>query len=236
MKNFNNATNRESAEERAYQSIIRLIINQQYPPGALLIEAQISKEIDMSRTPIRNALRRLCSDGFLDSSFNKSVRVPSLSSKDLQTLFELRLLLETKAAFEAAVNAKPHQKEEFDQIILKEKEGYYQGDPYLYKINEQIHFGIAALSQNIYLARAIKPLFWRSELYVFFFDSFYIGNEQKNLLRDPEKSVSHSEHCMLVDAIFQNDSKKAEEIMRQHILSTKTMLTTNASIRFNKES
>ena len=222
------ATN-ESAEEKAYQSIIRLIINQQYPPGTPLIEAQICEEIGMSRTPIRNALRRLIADGFLDSSFNKSVRVPSLSRKDLQALFDLRLLLETKTAYEAAVNAKDHQKEEFDQLIVKEKEGYYLGDPYLYKINEQIHFGIAALSDNIYLQRAIRPLFWRSELYVFFFDSFYIGNDQKSLLRDPDKSVSHLEHQMLVEAIFQNKPQEAKDIMRKHILSTKTMLTTNAS-------
>ncbi len=223
--------NKKSAEEKAYQSIIRLIINQKYPPGTPLAEIQVSKEIGMSRTPVRNALRRLIADGFLDSSFNKSVRVPRLSSKDLQSLFDLRLLLEPKAAYEAAANANARQKDEFDQLIAKEKEGYYQGDPSLHKINEHIHFGIAALSGNIYLERAIKPLFWRSELYVFFFDSFYIGNDRKSLLRDPEKSVSHIEHRLLIDAIFQNNSQKAEEIMQKHILSTKKMLTTNASFR-----
>jgi DNA-binding GntR family transcriptional regulator len=220
-----------SAEEKAYQSIIGLIINQQYPPGTPLPETQVSEEIGMSRTPVRNALRRLIADGFLDSSFNRSARVPSLSSKDLQSLFDLRLLLEPKAAYEAAANVSAHQKDVFDQLIVKEKEGYYQRDPDLYKINEQIHFGIAALSENVYLERAIKPVFWRSELYVFFFDNLYMGNDPKSRLRDPEKSISHKAHCLLIEAIFQNDSQKAEKVMREHILSTKKGLTNNANYR-----
>lgn len=221
----------KSAEDKAYKAIIRLILAQKYPPGSSLVEAQLAEDLGMSRTPIRSALRRLTTDGFLENPFNRSCVVPRLSRKDLEKLFDLRLLLESKAACEAALNAPESSRGEFEQLIAKEREGYYTGDQDLYEINQQIHFGIAALSENIYLEGAIKPLFWRSELYVFFFDTFYVSNEKKPLLRDPDKSRSHKEHKALVDAIFRRSPAEAQEIMKAHILSTKGMLTTNAGFQ-----
>jgi DNA-binding GntR family transcriptional regulator len=221
----------QSAEDKAYKAIIRLILEQKYPPGSSLVEAQLAEELDMSRTPIRSALRRLTTDGFLENPFNRSCRVPSVSRKDLEKLFDLRLLLEVKAASEAALNADESRKEEFEQLIALEREEYYTGDMDIYVINQQIHFGIANLSDNIYLEGAMKPLFWRSELYVFFLDTFYVSTDKKPLLRDPDKSRSHNEHKSLIEAIFSHSHKDAALIMKSHILSTKNMLTTNASFR-----
>lgn len=221
----------KSAEDKAYKAIIRQILDQKYPPGSSLVEAQLAEDLGMSRTPIRNALRRLTTDGFLENPFNRSCRVPKLSRRDLEKLFDLRLCLETKAACDAALNAPEERREEFEKLIAEEREGYYTGNKDLYEINQQIHFGIAALSGNIYLEGAIKPLFWRSELYVFFFDTFYVSNEKKPLLRDPDKSRSHKEHKALVDAIFRHSAVEAAEIMKLHILSTKSMLTTNAGFQ-----
>ncbi len=221
----------QSAEEKAYKAIIRLILEQKYPPGASLVEAQLAEDLGMSRTPIRNALRRLISDGFLENPFNRSCRVPFLSRKDLEKLFDLRLLIESKAAYEAALHAKESLRAQFEQLIDRERDAYYKGDQELYEINRQIHLGIAALSENTYINGVIKPLFWRSEIYILFFDTFYVGNESKPLLRDPEKSKSHQEHRALVDAIFRGAPAEAQEIMRAHILSTQNMLTTNASFQ-----
>lgn len=220
-----------SAEEKAYKAIIRLILEQKYPPGSSLVEAQLAKDLEMSRTPIRSALRRLTTDGFLENPFNRSCRIPQISRKDLEKLFNLRIILECHAAHEAALNATKERHEEFKELIEKERKGYYVGDRDLYEINQQIHFGIASLSENPYLEGAIKPLFWRSELYVFFFDTFYVGNEKKPLLRDPDKSSSHREHKALVDAIFQQSPEEAQCIMKKHILSTREMLTKNASFQ-----
>ncbi len=220
---------KESSEEKAYQSIIKLIINQQYPPGTPLTETQVSEQVGMSRTPVRNALRRLIADGFLDSTFNKSPRVPNVSSDDLQALFDLRLMLEPKAAYLAAQNATADREKDFQNLIEKEREGYLQEDPDLYKINEKIHFGIAGLSGNVYLERAIRPIFWRSELYVFFFDNLYMGRLNRSRLKDPDKSISHKAHRELIRAIFENDPETAKEMMTAHILSTKKGLTANAN-------
>ena len=219
---------RESSEEKAYQSIIKLIINQQYPPGTPLTETQVADEVGMSRTPVRNALRRLIANGFLDSTFNKSPRVPSVSGEDLRALFDLRLMLEPEAAYLAGQKATPEHKFFFDDLIAREREGYFQGDSDLYKINEKIHFGIAALSGNVYLERAIHPTFWRSELYVFFFDNLYTGRHNRARLKDPEKSMSHKAHRKLILAIFENDADAAKEIMTTHILDTQKGLTANA--------
>lgn len=222
---------KESAEKRAYREIIRLILSQKYPPGSSLIEVQIADQLGMSRTPVRNALRQLVSEGLLENPTNRSCVIPVLSRRDLEKLNETRLLLEPKAAFAAAENADPKRHPEFLALLEKEKQGYYTGDYEIYNINKEIHFGIASMAQNPYLERCVKQIFWRSELYFFFFDTFYVGNSKGERLRDPEKSKGYKEHVALIDAIFSKDSKKSEQLMKEHILSTFRALTENASFR-----
>ena len=84
----------QSAEETAYNEIINMIIMHQYPPGSAVVESQIAEKLCMSRTPVRNALKRLISDGLLDCTLNKGCSVPNLSRRDLDCLFDFRSLVE----------------------------------------------------------------------------------------------------------------------------------------------
>lgn len=218
---------RTSAEERAHREIIKLILSQKYAPGDRLVEAEMAQELGLSRTPVRNALRKLIAEGLLENQDNKGCVIPKITPSDMESVFSVRTLLEGRAAAAAAKLATDADIDQLKKLLATERELYSQGsmEPYT-EINRQIHLGIGTLSRNDYLERFIRQAFWRAELYIFFFDRFYIrpgGAEPP--LRDPDKSQSCREHARLVQAITSRDSNLAESVMKEHIQSTYQTIT-----------
>lgn len=227
MKKGNNQMPRTSAEERAHREIIKLILSQKYAPGDRLVEAELAQEMGLSRTPVRNALRKLIAEGLLENQDNKGCVIPKITPSDMESVFSIRTLLEGRAAAAAAKLATDADIDQLKKLLATERELYSQGsmEPYT-EINQQIHLGIGTLSRNDYLERFIRQAFWRAELYIFFFDRFYIrpgGTEPP--LRDPDKSQSCREHARLVQAIASRDSNLAESVMKEHIQSTYQTIT-----------
>lgn len=86
----------------AYAAIKTRIIDFRYEPGARLSEAQLAKELGLGRSPIRAALAKLKSDGWVAVSPQSGTYIKSLSEKEIADLVDLRLLLESHAAALAA--------------------------------------------------------------------------------------------------------------------------------------
>lgn len=98
-----------SSDESAYEHLRAGIVEGRYPPGARLVEQAIAAAIGVSRTPVREALRRLESDGLVISERNRGVVVRSVTSAEVDDLYELRGRLESYAAELAAARATPEQ-------------------------------------------------------------------------------------------------------------------------------
>ena len=86
----------------AYAAIKKRIIDSRYMPGERLSEAQLAKELRLGRSPIRSALAKLKSDGWIAVSPQSGTYIKSLSERELTDLVDLRLLLETHATALAA--------------------------------------------------------------------------------------------------------------------------------------
>ena len=93
----------------AYHQIRRWIVEGRLRPGERLVEQRLAEELDLSRTPIREALRMLQSEGLVRFEPNRGARVRSLTMADIDDLYELRGRLEAMAAELAAVRATPDQ-------------------------------------------------------------------------------------------------------------------------------
>ncbi len=210
----------KSTEDRAYHEIIQRIISQKYPPGTSIVESQLAEELGMSRTPIRNALRYLVANGFLENPTNKSCIVPTISGEDINNVFELRFLIEPTCAYLAATKARANSLAFFTDLLEQEEHGCCKSNSEIEEINREIHFGIAELTGNPYYKRALSPIFWRCQLYLFFFDTFYSK-------KAPNKAKTNDEHSKLINAIFSNDAEESKKLMQAHIESTYKMLTTN---------
>lgn len=215
-----------TAEERASHAIIQLIIDHKYLPGEKLLEAELATELGMSRTPIRSALRKLAAEGFLEMQANRGCSVPFLTLDDMETLFNFRAELEGFAAYEAARAIRPQQIDEVRKLLEMEKGIYSRADALTYnKLNEEIHKAVVDASGNSYLIRAVKPIFLRSELYIFYYDRFCREKKPKvEYLEVPETHNSMVEHAKLLRALEESEADIARLVAKRHVLHTMEQL------------
>src|ERR1700678_1450850 len=86
----------------AYEQIRQAIVEGRYRPGQRLIEQRVAGELDLSRTPIREALRMLDAEGLVITEPNRGAIVRPIAANDVQDLYELRGRLESYAAYRAS--------------------------------------------------------------------------------------------------------------------------------------
>lgn len=86
-----------SLADLAYDTIRTNILNLTYPPGMQLTEAKLTTDLNMSRNPVRTAIKMLQSEGLIVSDYYKSMTVKEITDKDIQEIYQLRELLEGNA-------------------------------------------------------------------------------------------------------------------------------------------
>jgi DNA-binding GntR family transcriptional regulator len=201
-----------SAEKRAYRSIINLIISGQFRPGDFLLETEIAEKLGMSRTPVGKALTMLVSEGFLNKMPKKGCYIPLPTPEDAEQVFFARKAVESQAAASAALHATEKEIQQLQEVLSKDHEALASGSKDTYSsANEEFHLGIAKASHNQYLEKWVRNIFWRSNIYVFYFDSFYKGKE----FSVPQKTPM--QHATIIRAIADRDPKKAAQLMDEHI-------------------
>lgn len=105
-----------NAAERAYQTIRQRIMDGSFPPGSPLREEMLAADIGVSRTPVRDALRRLLADGLVESERNYGTFVAEITGDDLNEVYQLRAMLEGFAARRAAQRIKPEDLAELRRL------------------------------------------------------------------------------------------------------------------------
>lgn len=196
---------------RICRAIRRRILSGAYPPGAHLGAAELAAEFGVSRTPAREALLVLGSEGFVEVIPNRGAHVRSWSEADVEEVFELRALLEPHAAFRAALRAAPADIARLEALCAA-MEAAAAGPTAddrdrLAALNDEFHRLIAALAGGARLERFVNATY-QLALQVWTFGAF--GE------RDMARSMAH--HRDLVDAFRAGDAALAKSIMEAHIL------------------
>lgn len=208
----------ETSTDYAFRQIVKLVGSHEYVPGDRLYETLLTERLQMSRTPIREALGRLVAFGFLEKSVaKKGYLVPALTPLDMEQVFQGRALMESEALRWAMPNITKKDLENLRTWNRREEETYLEKDRAEYvDLNEKFHMTLAGFSQNPYLIPAIKNFYWRSMLYNIFLNSFTIATNF------PEVSVrwGWKDHANILDAIEHRDSDEASRLMKDHIYST----------------
>jgi DNA-binding GntR family transcriptional regulator len=96
------------ASSLAYNTIRELIINGSFQPGERLLEEELANRAGVSRTSIRDALRRLSAEGLVHTEANRGTFVAQLNSTEVDEIFQLRAVLEGHATALAAIHGQPH--------------------------------------------------------------------------------------------------------------------------------
>ncbi|MDE2606122.1 MAG: GntR family transcriptional regulator [Burkholderiales bacterium] len=141
-----------NAADQAYAYVRERVISGDFAAGTRLTEWQIADALGTSRTPVREAMRRLVGDGFLQFRPNVGTFVGSYSTKEISELFELRALLESEVAGAAALRISGEQLEQLTVLQQRiEERGLDLGRDNLERIaglNREFHRLIAQASDS----------------------------------------------------------------------------------------
>jgi DNA-binding GntR family transcriptional regulator len=177
------------------------------PPGAALDETDIARRFNVSRTPVREALRQLVASGLVEARAHRGAVVAQPSIERLTGMFEAMAELEALCAGLAAERMTPTERHRLEAVHEELRVLSHAGNPdRFHEVNERFHNTIYAGSQNDYIAEI--TLATRVRVQPFRRAQF------RNLGR---LAKSHAEHDRVVVAILRGDRVGASAAMHDHI-------------------
>jgi len=205
----------ESSVDRAYAELRRRAINFEFKPGERLNESALSGAIDVSRTPLREALNRLVAEGFLTLAPGKGFFCRPLSPEKIAELYQLRCAVESEAAIRAVEHASSDAIAAFAADFDAAEPLYLTSrDPSdLLSMDEDFHMTLAALSGNAELARVLCNVNERIR-YVRIISLRAPAMEQDAA---SASGAPLSSHRAIVSAIAARDAERAVFVLRNHI-------------------
>lgn len=202
---------RESLTEQAYAVLRNRIITGEMAPGTEVSEPELAEQLKVSKTPVREALARLCVEGFMEAYPRRGYRVTPVTVKDMNDLFAIRGMLEGTAAAMAAKNL---TEEELDGLDRLADVTYVIGEEVSTKTfidsNQEFHSAIARGSRNPRLyALVMSHLEECARL-------FYMGARVRDI--NPE---TNDDHHHIVATLRARDPEKAREAIVAHNENTR---------------
>ena len=183
-------------------------------PGSWIDEQKLSEELGVSRTPFREAMRILASEGLLRIEPRKGCYVAELTEKDLNEIFPLMAMLEGRCAYEAAEKASDQAIKSLESLHqrLKKYADEKNIDDY-YATNRKIHEAIQALAGNEWLANMVNDLRRMLNL-----------SRHRSLHHKGRIEESCQEHLSIFAALKAGDASEAERLMKDHIMRQRQAL------------
>ena len=201
----NTKRSQASLGKSAYDSLKDLIAGGELLPGSRVREIELAERLGVSRTPIREAFRRLEAEGLLTHASHEGLIVAKLDHQAVIELYAMREVLEGTAARFAARHASEAEVQELHELVASEMEGS-QEPLQLVRLNQALHGALYRAGHNRYLLRSLQALSNAMML---------LGG---TTLSVPSRSeTAHEEHLAIVSAINQRDADAAEQAAREHI-------------------
>jgi len=211
----------ESAErsltDEAYEAIKQKIITLQFGPGSYLNVASLTDALNIGRTPVHSAVRRLTHEGMIEIMPRKGMIVKPISLDEVMEIADVRAVNEPYCVRLAAENANDHDVERLERILELASEAAKAGDTEAQMLADRdFHCEISRIANNKILAEILRNLHERSLRFWFI-----------SLHDSPHQQEVGQEHAEIVRAIKNNDPDAAEEVMLGHINSFRKTISRN---------
>lgn len=190
------------------------IFAHELPPGTWIDEQKLAEQYGISRTPLREALKVLASEGLVELKPRRGCYVTEISRQDIDDIFPLMAMLEGRCAIDALRKAKPEDIDDLRRIHQKLEDSARDGriDAF-FEANQEFHRRIQELSGNRWLLSVIQDL--RTVLKLSRLHSLSLeGRLQQSL----------AEHRTIMAAFEAGDLQTAEKRMHDHLLSGREAL------------
>jgi len=206
MKNFRTASLADQVYERLEDDIVYGV----YKRGEILTELKLAETLGVSRTPIREALRRLEQERMIEDCGKGSV-VLGITKDDLLDIMDIRQRIEGLASFYAAKNITREGIEQLNHLTDLQEFYHSKGDiNRLQAVDDEFHLVIYQLSCRNVIIDTLMPLHRKTRLY------------RKISMEDNERSPkTMQEHYEIAQAIINGDAALAKELTKKHIENAK---------------
>lgn len=200
-----------SLADQVFEKLENDIILGVYPRGAMLTELKLVEQLGVSRTPIREALRRLEQERLIVDT-GKGSRVVGITEEDLEDIMSIRQSIEGLAAYYATVNMTEEGRKQLAHLVDLQEFYYSKGDSErLRQVDDQFHDDICYLSKRVVITDTLLPLHRKTRRY-------------RRLAMDDWNRVpkTKQEHFEIYQAMILGDAEQAKELMTRHITNAKT--------------
>jgi len=199
--------NHRPLREMVYEELKMQILTGAIPPGTRMMEVELAREIGVSRTPIREAIRKLEKEGLVTIEPRRGAYASQITTEDMIEILEVRQNMEGLAAYFAASRMKPEQLSELKQTSARYNAAVTEGNmDDMIKYDTKFHRIIVDSCNNKILFQMIEQL---QELVLRFRYIYYDDFKRAENMPD--------EHKAILDAIERNDADAAREAADVHI-------------------
>jgi DNA-binding GntR family transcriptional regulator len=195
----------DSVVNLAYEQLRARILAGDLEPGSRLAQAALAEQLGTSRTPVREALRRLAGEGLVEFHPNRGFWTSDLGLGDVLRRLEVRLILEPGIAALAAERRDDEDLAAMKAAIQKETDA---SDPVsAHDASREFHLRLAGASKNAELERTLESL-WIVE----------VGRRlmARRAIEEDWQTGDVKEHRRILDAVEAGDARLAAELMEQH--------------------
>ena len=206
LKQFKSTSLADQVFDRLENDIIQGV----YQKGEILTELKLVEQLGVSRTPIREALRRLEQERLIEDA-GKGSRVLDITEDDLLDIMTIRERIEGVAAYYATLNLTPENLKELTHLVDLQEFYFEKRDAErLRQVDDQFHDAICYLSKRNVIIDTVVPLMRKTRRY-------------RRLAMDDWNRVpkTKQEHYEIFQAIASGDAKLAEELTAKHITNAK---------------
>ena len=196
--------------EIVFESMRDAIISGVLQPGERLMEVQLAEEMGVSRTPVREAIRKLELEGFVVMIPRKGAYVAGVTDKDIADVFEVRAALEGLAAGLAAERITDEELEQLERIVAMDKEPDLDE---MIKVDVEFHALIYKASRNNRLIQILENLM--EQILRFRSMSLAVPGRLKSAIK---------EHRAILEALAEHNVELAQELATSHIVTTENIM------------
>ena len=197
--------------EIAYEVLKKAIITGEIPAGERIVETDYADRLHISRTPLREALRKLERDGLVEYVMRRGVIVHAFTTEDVEQIYTIRNCLEMLTLPDIIANATPEDITSLREMLVRMDDLNEKNDvEALSPLARDFHTALTAISGKNRILRVIEG----QDEYIRRFSAMAIRQEDR-------RNEAHAEHHRLVDLVEQKDLPAFEALMRQHIERSK---------------
>lgn len=210
-----------SLRSHVFRSIRDGILNGKYKEQEELREVALGKELGVSRTPVREALRQLELEGLVTIIPNKGAYVTGITQKDIQDIYEMRFMLEGLCARWATEHITEEQLEELEEIIfLSEFHARRVGSSteQVAELDSKFHLVLYEASQSRILSHVLTD-----------FHRYSLMARKSSMMSEERARKSIREHKQILRAIRDKDADLAEQLANEHVLHVMRSLEKQAA-------